>query len=147
MSEAVRVVYPVDGENFSAAGEASTAVKRLLKSLKVPSPIVRRAVVCMYEGEINMVIHANGGEAAVEVDEEKIVITLQDIGPGIEDMDRAMQEGWSTASPEVRGMGFGAGMGLPNMRRNADRMTVTSTPGVGTRVVMELDLTPKEGDK
>ena len=144
MSEAVQVVYQVDGENFSAAGEASTAVKRLLKSLKLPAPIIRRAVVCMYEGEINMVIHASGGTAEVVIDEEKLVITLQDVGPGIPNLSQAMQEGWSTASPEVRGMGFGAGMGLPNMDRNADRMEVTSVPGQGTRVVMEIDLPAKE---
>ncbi|MBR5700879.1 MAG: ATP-binding protein [Oscillospiraceae bacterium] len=140
MGETVRVTYHVDGENFSAAGEASTAVKRLLKGLKVPADVIRRAVVCMYEGEINMVIHANGGEAVVEVDQDKITIDLQDVGPGIPDLDQAMQEGWSTASAEVRGMGFGAGMGLPNMKRNSDEMTVTSQPGVGTRVVMVIYL-------
>ena len=138
MAETVRVTYQVDGENFSAAGEASTAVKRLLKGLKVPSSVIRRAVVCMYEGEINMVIHANGGTALVEVDEDKITIDLQDVGPGIPDLEQAMVEGWSTASAEVRGMGFGAGMGLPNMKRNSDEMTVTSEVGVGTRVVMVI---------
>ena len=138
MAETVRVTYQVDGENFSAAGEASTAVKRLLKGLKVPSSVVRRAVVCMYEGEINMVIHANGGTALVEVDEDKITIDLQDVGPGIPDLEQAMVEGWSTASAEVRGMGFGAGMGLPNMKRNSDEMTVTTELGVGTRVVMVI---------
>ena len=140
MAETVRVTYQVDGENFSAAGEASTAVKRLLKGLKVPSSVIRRAVVCMYEGEINMVIHANGGTALVEVDEDKITIDLQDVGPGIPDLEQAMVEGWSTASAEVRGMGFGAGMGLPNMKRNSDEMTVTSEVGVGTRVVMVIYL-------
>ncbi len=132
--------YQVDGSNFSAAGEASTAVKRLLKSLHLPSDVVRRAVVCMYEGEINMVIHASGGTATVSISEESITIDLQDHGPGINNLDQAMQEGWSTASDQVRGLGFGAGMGLPNMRRNADEMTVTSEPGVGTRVIMVIHL-------
>ena len=136
--ETVKLTYEIDGENFSAAGEASTAVKRVLKKLKLPSAIVRRAVVCMYEGEINMVIHADGGEAFVEVDEEKLVITLKDRGPGIPDIDQAMEEGWSTASSSVRAMGFGAGMGLPNMKRYSDEMTIDSTVGVGTTVHMVI---------
>ncbi len=136
--ETVKLTYIIDGENFSAAGEASTAVKRVLKKLRLPFPIVRRAVVCMYEGEINMVIHANGGEAELNVDEEKIVIVLKDHGPGIPDIDQAMQEGWSTASSNVRALGFGAGMGLPNMKRNADDMKIDTTIGVGTTVTMTI---------
>lgn len=92
----------------------------------------------MYEGEINMVIHADGGEAELEVDEEKIVITLKDRGPGIPDIDKAMEEGWSTASPTIRAKGFGAGMGLPNMKRNADKMDIQTTLGVGTTVTMVI---------
>lgn len=134
--ETVKLTYEIDGENFSAAGEASTAVKRVLKKLKLPPAIVRRAVVCMYEGEINMVIHADGGEAFLEVDEEKIQIILKDCGPGIPDIDKAMEEGWSTASSSVRAMGFGAGMGLPNMKRNADEMKLDTQIGVGTTVTM-----------
>lgn len=136
--ESVNLVYEIDGENFSAAGEASTAVKRVLKKLRLPPQVVRRAVVCMYEGEINMVIHADGGEARLDVDEEKIVITLKDRGPGIPDIDKAMEEGWSTASSSVRAMGFGAGMGLPNMKRNADEMHIDTQLGVGTTVTMTL---------
>lgn len=136
--ETVNLVYEIDGENFSAAGEASTAVKRVLKKLRLPPQVVRRAVVCMYEGEINMVIHADGGEALLDVDEEKIVITLKDRGPGIPDIDKAMEEGWSTASSSVRAMGFGAGMGLPNMKRNADEMNIETELGVGTTVTMVL---------
>lgn len=136
--ETVNLVYEIDGENFSAAGEASTAVKRVLKKLRLPPQVVRRAVVCMYEGEINMVIHADGGEALLDVDEEKIVITLKDKGPGIPDIDKAMEEGWSTASSSVRAMGFGAGMGLPNMKRNADEMNIETELGVGTTVTMVL---------
>ena len=136
--ETVKISYEIDGENFSAAGEASTAVKRVLKKLKLPPKVVRRAVVCMYEGEINMVIHADGGTAELYVDEEKIVMTLKDRGPGIPDIDKAMEEGWSTASSEVRSMGFGAGMGLPNMKRNSDEMKIDTEIGVGTTVTMTL---------
>ena len=136
--DTVKLTYEIDGDNFSAAGEASTAAKRVLKKLKLPSALVRRAVVCMYEGEINMVIHADGGKAYLEVDEEKIVITLADRGPGIPDIDQAMVEGWSTASAEARNSGFGAGMGLPNMKRNADKMDIETEIGVGTTVTMTL---------
>ena len=138
--ETVKLTYEIDGENFSAAGEASTAVKRVLKKLKLPPAIVRRAVVCMYEGEINMVIHADGGEALLEVDEEAIRIILRDRGPGIPDIDKAMEEGWSTASSNVRAMGFGAGMGLPNMKRNADDMKIETELGVGTTVTMTINI-------
>ena len=138
--ETVKLTYEIDGENFSAAGEASTAVKRVLKKLKLPPAIVRRAVVCMYEGEINMVIHADGGEALLEVDETAIRIILRDRGPGIPDIDKAMEEGWSTASSNVRAMGFGAGMGLPNMKRNADGFDIVSAVGVGTHITMTFDI-------
>ena len=136
--ENVSLIYEIDGDNFSAAGEASTAVKRVLKKLKLPSTIVRRAVICMYEGEINMVIHANGGMAYVDVNEEKIVIRLEDRGPGIPDIEQAMQEGWSTASAEARNSGFGAGMGLPNMKRNSDDMQIATELGLGTTVIMTI---------
>ena len=136
--ETVKLTYEIDGENFSAAGEASTAVKRVLKKLKLPPAVVRRAVVCMYEGEINMVIHADGGQAFLEVDEEAIKIILKDRGPGIPDIDKAMEEGWSTATSNVRAMGFGAGMGLPNMKRNADDMNIETELGVGTTVTMTI---------
>ena len=142
--ETVKLTYEIDGENFSAAGEASTAVKRVLKKLKLPPAIVRRAVVCMYEGEINMVIHADGGEALLEVDEEAIRIILKDRGPGIPDIDKAMEEGWSTASSNVRAMGFGAGMGLPNMKRNADDMKIETELGVGTTVTMTINIGGEE---
>ena len=92
----------------------------------------------MYEGEINMVIHADGGQAYLDVDEEKIVIRLEDRGPGIPDIDKAMEEGWSTASSSVRDMGFGAGMGLPNMKRNSDEMKIETELGVGTTVTMVI---------
>ena len=136
--ETVKLTYEIDGDNFSAAGEASTAVKRVLKKLKLPSVLVRRAVVCMYEGEINMVIHADGGFAYVDIDENKIVMRLEDRGPGIPDIEKAMQEGWSTASAEARNSGFGAGMGLPNMKRNSDEMKIDTVLGKGTTVTMTI---------
>ena len=138
--DTVKLSYEIDGDNFSAAGEASTAVKRVLKKLKLPPAIVRRAVVCMYEGEINMVIHAEGGRAYLEVDEEKIVIRLEDRGPGIPDIDKAMEEGWSTASSTVRNMGFGAGMGLPNMKKYTDSMQIDTVLGVGTTITLRVEL-------
>ena len=137
--ETVNLVYEIDGENFSAAGEASTAVKRVLKKLKLPTMIVRRAVICMYEGEINMVIHADGGQAFLDVDEEKLVIRLEDRGPGIPNVEQAMQEGWSTAPEEVRNLGFGAGMGLPNIKKYTDEFQLDTEVGVGTTLTLKVD--------
>ena len=136
--ETVKLTYEIDGENFSAAGEASTAVKRVLKKLKLPPAVVRRAVVCMYEGEINMVIHADGGQAEVEVDANQIVIRMTDTGPGIPDVEQAMQEGYSTAGQTARELGFGAGMGLPNMKRYSDEMTIDTEVGKGTTVTVKI---------
>ncbi len=130
--------YTVLGDNFSRAGEASSAVKLALKSLGVPSDIVRRVAIAMYEGEINMVIHASGGEIEVVVTPGAITMSLADTGPGIPDIELAMQEGYSTANEAARQLGFGAGMGLPNMKRYTDEMTVESTPGVGTTVKMKI---------
>ena len=138
--ETVKLTYEIDGDNFNAAGDASTAVKRVLKKLRLPAQIVRRAVVCMYEGEINMVIHADGGVAELEVDEEKIVIVLKDKGPGIPDIDKAMEEGFTTAGEVARDLGFGAGMGLPNMKKYSDEMDIQSTVGVGTTVTMVVKI-------
>lgn len=139
--EPVVLTYTIDGDNYIAAGEASAAVKKVLKKLGIPSDIIRRAVVCMYEGEINMVIHANGGAAQIQIDPAAITIILDDVGPGIEDVDQAMQEGFSTAEQMARDMGFGAGMGLPNMKRNSDEMTVETVLGKGTKVTMKILLT------
>ena len=134
----IKLTYQVDGGDLIQAGEASSKMKMTLKKLGLPAEAIRRASICMYEGEINMVIHAEGGTAELEVDEEKIVITLKDRGPGIPDIDKAMEEGWSTASPTVRAKGFGAGMGLPNMKRNSDKMDIQTTLGVGTTVTMVI---------
>ncbi len=136
MSEPVVLKYNVDGENFTSAGEASVAVKRSLRQMGFPPEVIRRVSIAMYEGEINMVIHADGGEAIVSVYPDKIEIVLADKGPGIADISLAMQEGYSTAPDNVRSLGFGAGMGLPNMKRYTDEMKIESTVGVGTTVYM-----------
>ena len=132
--------YDVPGDDFTRAGEASGAIKSALKKLGIPPQVVRKVAIAMYEGEINMVIHANGGQAMVDVGMDQIVIRLIDQGPGIPDMDKAMQEGWSTAGENARDLGFGAGMGLPNMKRYADDMTIETTIGVGTTVTMTIKL-------
>ena len=138
MSEAIKLHYTVPGDDFTQAGEASSDVKGVLKKLGLPSEIVRKVAIAMYEGEINMVIHADGGEAQVEVDLDQIVIRMEDTGPGIPDVEQAMQAGWSTAPDNVRALGFGAGMGLPNMKKYTDEMTIDSTVGVGTTVKMTV---------
>lgn len=138
--EPVKFHYDVSGDNFTSAGEASVSVKKQLRKLNILPDIIRRISIAMYEGEINMVIHANGGSADVLVYPEKIVIILSDTGPGIKDVDLAMQEGYSTAKDNVRSLGFGAGMGLPNMKRYTDRMNIDTVVGKGTTVTMEVDL-------
>lgn len=141
--EPLTLQYIVDGDSFTAAGEASTDMKRSLKRIGVDADLIRRASICMYEGEINMVIHGGGGEAAVTFDGETLEITLVDHGKGIPDIEAAMREGFSTASQEVRDLGFGAGMGLPNMKRYADGFELESEVGVGTTVRMMLRHDPQ----
>ena len=134
----LKLHYDVPGDDFTRAGEASGAVKRKLKQLGFPSDLVRRVAIAMYEGEINMVIHAGGGEADVEILPDRVVAVLTDHGPGIPDLEKAMQEGWSTAPDNVRSLGFGAGMGLPNIKKYTDHMDITTEIGVGTVVRMEI---------
>ena len=130
MSEALVFKFDVDGEDFTSAGQASVQIKKNLRQLGISPEIIKRVSIAMYEGEINMVIHAGGGIAEVRVSENFIEIILEDKGPGIADIDKAMQEGYSTASETVRSLGFGAGMGLPNMKRYTDEMNIYSTtPG------------------
>lgn len=126
--------YDVDGRDFTSAGEASVKVKKLLRQLSFSPEIIRRISVAMYEGEINMVIHANGGVADVYIDDTSILIRLKDTGPGIANIPLAMQEGYSTAPDNVRTLGFGAGMGLPNMKRYSDEMRIESEVGKGTTI-------------
>ena len=121
------------------AGKASSAVKKTLKQLNVNPVVVKRVVVALYEAEVNAIAHAYGGKIDVDISSEKIHMVVADKGPGIPDVDWAMQEGHSTARPEVRDMGFGAGMGLPNMKKNVDMLDVQSTVGVGTTVTMEVN--------
>ncbi len=140
MSEALTFHFDVDGADFTSAGQASVQVKKNLRLLGISPDIIRRVSIAMYEGEINMVIHAGGGEADVTVTEEEIVISLRDHGPGIKDIDQAMQEGFSTASDRIRTLGFGAGMGLPNMKRYTDHMEIRSELGKGTDITMRVNL-------
>ncbi len=140
MSESLTFHFDVDGEDFTSAGQASVQVKKNLRRLGIPPEIIRQVSIAMYEGEINMVIHAGGGEADVIVSEDKIEIILSDKGPGIADVNLAMQEGYSTATDSVRSLGFGAGMGLPNMKRYTDEMTIDSVVGEGTTIKMVVNL-------
>ena len=139
----LKLHYDVPGDDFTRAGEASGAVKRKLKQLGFPSDLVRRVAIAMYEGEINMVIHAGGGEADVEILPDRVVAVLTDHGPGIPDIEKAMQEGWSTAPDNVRSLGFGAGMGLPNIKKYTDEMKLETQVGVGTTLRLKVYLTPR----
>ncbi len=139
MSETLRFHFDVDGDNFTSAGQASVQVKKNLRELGVSPEIIRRVSIAMYEGEINMVIHAGGGCADVVVDEQGVEIILSDTGPGIANIELAMQEGFSTAPDNVRSLGFGAGMGLPNMKRYTDAMDIRSVLGEGTTIVMRVN--------
>ena len=138
--EPVKLEYPVEGGDYIEAGEASSKMKMTLKKLGLPSDVIRKASICMYEGEINMVIHADGGRAEVEVAMDRITIRMIDTGPGIPDVEQAMEEGFSTAGEIARDLGFGAGMGLPNMKRYSDEMDIQTTVGVGTTVTMRIML-------
>ncbi len=140
MSDNLVFRFDVQGNDFTSAGQASVQVKKNLRQLGLDADTIRRVSIAMYEGEINMVIHAGGGVAEVIVSEEYIEIILEDRGPGIKDIDQAMQAGYSTATETIRSLGFGAGMGLPNMKKNTDSMEITSTIGVGTRIVMRVML-------
>ncbi len=134
----MKLHYTVAADNFTRAGEASGAVKAKLKQLGFPPDVIRRVAIAMYEGEINMVIHANGGEATVDIEPEKIYIELADNGPGIPDIEKAMTEGFSTAPETVRNLGFGAGMGLPNIKKYTDELVIDTEIGKGTRLCMTV---------
>ena len=140
MSECLTFEYQVPGDDFTRAGEASSSVKNKLKMMGVDSGAIRRVAIAMYEGEINMVIHADGGAIKVMVTDDNIRIILADTGPGIPDVEKAMQLGYSTAPEEVRSLGFGAGMGLPNMKKYSDNMQIDTEVGVGTTVTMDIHL-------
>ena len=136
----MELAYQIDGGDFVNAGKASSAVKGVLKQLNVPAKRIERVVIALYETEVNVVAHASKGEIVVVIEPERIIVTVKDSGPGITDIDRAMREGFTTASKEVREMGFGAGMGLPNIQRNSDDLHIESIPGEGTTVRFTNDL-------
>jgi serine/threonine-protein kinase RsbT len=137
---AVNLRFEIISGDFTRAGEASTNVKQTLKKLGVAPDIIRRAIICMYEAEMNMIIHSDGGTAEVAITPASIDITMADQGPGIPDLDLAMKEGYSTAPDLAREFGYGAGMGLPNMKRNADVLDIDSKAGRGTTVRIGLKL-------
>ena len=140
MSEPLKFRFDVQGGNFTSAGQASVLVKKNLRQIGLPPEIIRRVSIAMYEGEINMVIHAGGGTADITVSESDVEIVLKDNGPGIKNIDEAMQEGFSTAPDNIRSLGFGAGMGLPNMKRYTDYMHIESEVGVGTTITMKVNI-------
>lgn len=138
MDNTLSLHFTVDGSDFTLAGETSSKVKKTLNQLGFNPAVVRRVAIAMYEGEINMVIHANGGTIDVSISPEEIIVWLRDTGPGIPDIAKAMQEGYSTATNKVRELGFGAGMGLPNMKKYTDDMEIETELGVGTTVKLVI---------
>jgi Anti-sigma regulatory factor (Ser/Thr protein kinase) len=134
----MKMRYDIEGGNFSAAGRASSEVKKMLKQFNIPPLVVRRIAIALYEAEVNVVAHAYRGTMNVDVNAERVRVVVEDEGPGIKDINEAMKEGFSTATEEVRQMGFGAGMGLPNIKKNTDVMLLSSIPGVGTRLEMTV---------
>ena len=140
MEDAIVLTYDIPADDFTRAGEASSDVKRKLKQMGVGPDAIRKVAIAMYEGEINMVIHAKGGQITVEITPEQIRMILADVGPGIPDVELAMQAGYSTAPDEVRSLGFGAGMGLPNMKKYTDEMSIDTRIGGGTTITMAVRL-------
>jgi anti-sigma regulatory factor (Ser/Thr protein kinase) len=138
--DTIVLTYDVPGDDFTRAGEASSNLKSYLKKMGVQPDVVRKVAIAMYEGEINMVIHAGGGKIEVVISSEEISMTLTDQGPGIEDIELAMQAGYSTAPDNIRNLGFGAGMGLPNMKKYTDELSIDSTVGKGTTVTMKVKM-------
>lgn len=134
------LVFDVEKGDFEKAGEASRKIKRSLQQLGINSKVIRHIAIAGYEGEMNLAIHSDGGQIILEVDENAVTLRLEDVGPGIPNVDLAMTEGWSTASDKVREMGFGAGMGLPNMEKNADSFEIHSEVGEGTKIKMYFKL-------
>ena len=144
MSQTISFHYDVPGDDFTRAGEASSSIKKALKQVGLAPDIIRNVAIAMYEGEINMVIHAGGGQIDVDIAPDAVRMVLKDQGPGIQDISLAMQAGWSTAPDDVRSLGFGAGMGLPNLKKYTDEMKIESTVGVGTTVSMTVFTHPQE---
>lgn len=132
--------FDVDGNDFSSAGEASVQVKKILRRIGIDSEVIRRVSIAMYEAEINMVIHAGGGVADLFILPDKITLVMTDEGPGIADIELAMREGYSTAPDNIRSLGFGAGMGLPNIKRYTDELLIESEVGKGTKLTMSVNI-------
>ena len=132
--------YEVNAGEFQTAGDASASIKRKLKQIGVGGTVLRRIAVASYEAELNLIIHSHGGQLSLEMTPDAITLISADVGPGIADISKAMQEGYSTASEEARDLGFGAGMGLPNMKRNADSFSIESEVGKGTTIQMRFEL-------
>ena len=139
MAEVIKQHYDVDGTDFTRAGEASGKIKKTLKDIGFPPQAVRNTAIAVYEAEINLVIHAGGGEIDVEITPEYVKVVLTDHGPGIENVELAMQEGYSTAPDRIRALGFGAGMGLPNIKKYSDEMDIQTELGVGTVMTLKIN--------
>lgn len=137
--EKIKLHYDVDSSDFSCAGEASGKIKKTLKDLGFDAALIRNVAIAVYEGEINMVIHADGGVIDAEISPEKVTVVLKDKGPGIPDIEMAMREGFSTAPENVRALGFGAGMGLPNIKKYSDTMHIDTVIGVGTTITLTFN--------
>lgn len=133
--------YTVPGDDFIRAGDASSEIKKQLQRLGLPAQVIKRTAVAMYEAEMNMALHAGGGEAEVTIEHDRISIVMKDHGPGIDNIDLAMKDGWSSAPQKVQELGFGAGMGLPNMKKNSDELSIETKPGEGTTVRMIIRIT------
>ena len=138
--DSIKLHYDVPGDDFTRAGAASSDVKRNLKELGISPAVIRNVSIAMYEGEINMVIHAGGGYIDVEITEEQIIMTLADEGPGIANLELAMKEGYSTAPDNIRCLGFGAGMGLPNIKKYTDDFRVETEVGKGTTLHLKVNI-------
>ncbi len=140
MADTIVLHYDVDGQDFTLAGATSAKVKKYLKQLGLPPEVIRRVAIAMYEAEINMVIHADGGTIDVEISPDSVHIIFSDKGPGIPDIEKAMQEGFSTATNEIRELGFGAGMGLPNIKMYSDKMNIDTVVGEGTTIELFINI-------
>ncbi len=132
--------FPIEASDFTKAGDAAGKIKKILKLAGLPATVIRRVAIIAYEAEMNIVIHSVGGSLSLDLTSTRVEMASQDNGPGIPDIDLALQEGYSTASDEVRALGFGAGMGLPNIRRNADHFCIQSEVGVGTNLEVWIDI-------
>ncbi|HAK44685.1 MAG TPA: anti-sigma regulatory factor [Spirochaeta sp.] len=132
--------FDIDPNDPMSYGQASSSLKKTLKQLGLPSDTIKRTAIAMYEAEINTIIHGGGGSGSVVIEDDSILIIFEDQGPGIPDIELAMQEGYSTASSEIREMGFGAGLGLPNIKKNSNNLDIESVPDKGTKVTIRIDL-------